>query len=254
MFQNAVRIVRPQVSPVVFARRRANSTATAYVAGAALILNPDGWFITADHVIDGAEKEAQQVADRAGKEIQGPADQVINFGWTIGFSGAGIEGYWRIPDEDLAIGKLADYAAPAGHLFPEFVTKDPEPGAVLCRVGFPFSGPISISWAPSGFVFAANQTEVPPFVNPAMVSRVVQGRPAWIETSGAGLPGHSGGPLVNAAGHVCGIDSQTRHLPRQLRDGGTHIMTVGRVVPAHAIRGHLDALGINYYVGGPVHV
>ena len=249
MFQNAVRIVRSQVSPIVVARRTASGKASCRVIGAALVINPDGWFITVDHVLASLEKNAREVTESL--EDQGRPDRVTHLASAVGFTGARIRDAYRFPENDLAIGKLAGYTAPEGHVFPVIPLRDPEPGAVLCRIGFPFSGPIPIRWTqPGGFRFATSQTEVPPFLNQAMVSRIVPGNPSWIETSGAGLPGHSGGPLVDSEGRVCGIDSGTRHIPRKLEGNETYIMTVGRVIPVRKITGHLDTLGVQYRSGG----
>ena len=50
MFQDAIKAVYPRVVPILFARRLADGKADCQAVGAAVMINTDGWFVTAGHI------------------------------------------------------------------------------------------------------------------------------------------------------------------------------------------------------------
>ena len=115
------------------------------------------------------------------------------------------------PEPDIGFGKLTNY--PVMQDYPRLRSRPIEVGEFLCRVGFPFTKKIPTTWTKEGGFNLTDPFPVPGFVNEAMVSRFFRlpGGGEWIETSSPGLKGQSGGPLIDTAGFVCGIQANTGH-------------------------------------------
>ena len=95
---------------------------------------------------------------------------------------------------------------------------DIQPGAMLCRLGFPFpefsnfhlnTQNQCLEWTNSG------NKRSPRFPIEGMLTRFLgdkNGKVYGMEMSTPGLRGQSGGPLFDASGKVCGMQSRTKHL------------------------------------------
>ncbi|MYC34790.1 MAG: trypsin-like peptidase domain-containing protein [Chloroflexi bacterium] len=236
LFQQAIETVRPQVIPLGIATKLPDSDPACGIAGAGMIINPDGWFITAQHIFNEIGKLHQQIV--AAQETDTPPETVSRYTVFFGPPRVSLERLIPCPEIDLCIGKLKNYTAPSGFIFPTFRSRPLGLGEILCRIGFPLLDPVPVKWDNStGFEVATSSLDVPHFVNDAMVSRLVMTPtgPRWIETSTPGIPGQSGGPLVDTGGLICGLDSHVeKYSPRPNR---AH--TIGRAVHVHAIREEL---------------
>lgn len=201
-----------------------------------MIINRDGWFITAQHIFDEAGKLHQQIVAAQKKDT--PPDDASHFTIIFGPPRASLERLIPCPEIDFCIGRLKNYSAPPGFIFPTFRSRPLGLGEFLCRIGFPLLDPVPVKWDNSkGFQIANRSLDVPHFVNEAMVSRLVMTPtgPHWIETSTPGIPGQSGGPLVDTGGLICGIESHSQ----QYSTAPDRAQTIGRAVHVHAIREQL---------------
>ena len=139
-------------------------------------------------------------------------------------------------------------------------------GSFLCRLGFPFpefnnfrynEAQDGIEWTSTGI------TGSPSFPIEGMVTRFMSdGQIYGIELSTPGLRGQSGGPLFNAAGHVCGMQFATAHLhlgfdmkEKEVIAGGEKIVAtnqpflhVGQCIHADVITAFLGEHGIRYHL------
>lgn len=204
-----------------------------------MIINSEGWFVTVHHIF----RDLRQFYEK----LQDDHPEGLHWATFFGPPGVTTERMDHYPEIDLCVGKLASFTPPPAYAFPAFRGQSPPPGEILCRIGYPLLEPIPVTWSePEGFQIAKRSLSIPPFVNEAMVSRILrtQSGPRWLETSTPGLPGQSGGPIVDVHGLVCGIHSSSAEFaPKPPR---TVPITTGRAVHVAAIRQTLDTLGISY--------
>ena len=239
--------------PIVVAWRTAKDE-VGWGIGAGMIVNDDGWFITAGHILQQIANLEKQVSaydpSRSKKRNQTTATHYVSiFGGTKAHLGKAL-----LEDKvDLGVGKLENFIAPKDHVFPRLRVREVEQGELLCRVGFPFVDTIRLQWTKgNGFTFT-NLFPVPLFVNEALVSRfmAVPESGIWIETSSPGLKGQSGGPLVDSDGLICGIQVNTVHYPLGFEGTGRNqVLNVGRAVHIDTVRGFLDNHGIKHCTEG----
>jgi hypothetical protein len=128
----------------------------------------------------------------------------------------------------------------------------------------------STRWMPPSTKSAARSiyravSRCPRFALEGIVSRFqavkVEGRetPAtFIETSSPGLRGQSGGPLLDVAGRVCGVQSHTAHLDLGFdasyqRDGERVVerqfLNIGRASHVDGVLAFLDEHGVSHQTG-----
>ena len=246
MFQNACNALRPAPIPIVIVVRRQQGE-VAHAIGAGIIINDEGWFVTAGHIVAKIGVLDQQVGDYRQGHRTGQND-VTDYAAIMGDTNAQLSGAVVNSELDIGAGKLEGYNAPPGHVFPRFRVREVEQGELLCRLGYPFVDSIRASWVPDrGFSFT-NLFPVPVFVNEALVSRFAQRDDGvWIETSSPGLKGQSGGPLVDSDGCICGIQINTRHYPLGFEGSGRdQVLNVGRAVHVESVKRFLDTNNINY--------
>ena len=261
MFQKACRELGQTILPIVTASVNEEG-GVAWGIGAGMIVNEEGWFITAGHILKGIDDLEKQVLKyRSGnirkenrkksrkKDRPKVTDYAVLFGQFQNTSMAEMKFEGNL---DLGFGRLEGFVAPQDYKFPRFRNRDVEPGELFCRIGYPFlPDHVQVSWSKDkGFVFT-NLFPVPMFVNEALVSRFVNlGAGRWIETSSPGLPGQSGGPLVDTDGFVCGIQVNTMHYPLFEGPGKNQVLNVGRAVHVETIRMALNDFNIEHHTGG----
>ena len=251
MFQRACANVRQTLMPVVLAWReqKGKQCRLKYSIGAGLMINEEGWFVTAGHILNLIASLDAQEKDQQPRKRSGDGYRVTHYAPIFGSAG-GLGGSGHLHnEEDLAICKLENYSAPQGHVFPKFRTAEVEQGELLCRLGYPFVENIGLTWSQEkGFEFT-NLFPIPLFVNEALVSRFAKlpSGGSWIETSSPGLRGQSGGPLIDPDGLICGIQVNTAHYRLEFEgDGRNQVLNVGRAVDVKTVRRLLDARGVAY--------
>ena len=175
-------------------------------SGSGVVLRSDGYIVTNNHVVAGA--------DRAGGSIvvvfaDGTQDEAELVGATS--------------DYDLAVVKVARSGLTA---LPLGDSEDVVVGDQVVAVGAPLGLQGTVT---SGIVSAVNR--------PVTAGDI--GGPAFIDaiqTDAAINPGNSGGPLVNLAGEVIGINSAIAQLPGSAIVSGTGSIGLGFAIPSNQVR------------------
>lgn len=168
--------------------------------GSGFIVDPSGYVLTNAHVVDGADEVVVRLNDGT------PLDAVV-----VGTD----------PDSDLAV-----LSVNAGFDLPAVTLGDSDairPGNLVLALGSPFGFENSVS---AGIVSAQNRA----------ISRDPFQR--FIQTDAAIYPGNSGGPLVNMAGEVIGVN--TAVVAEGRSSGG-----VGFALPSNLARRVYDQLVAN---------
>ena len=285
MFQTACQQLFRQhtILPIEIAIRL-ESGEVRYGISAAILVNADGWILTAGHVlldmkkVDDAMKEANlhhqqaeeiRIADNLTPKVKRqrlkalgklkpttPLNQAVRIGrqTTKGWDGK------IFNPADVGILKVNDFTIPDGYDPPCFRTEPLDIGEMVCRAGYPFYQ-AAVTWDEKANRFVSREESVPLFVNEGIVSRFMKfelqsvedsiEHTKFIETSSPGLRGQSGGPLIDKDGKICGMQSHTAHYPLDFSpkkgDQTEHqFLNVGRAVHVDTIRWYLDQLNISY--------
>lgn len=247
MFADAYARASQFTHPLIASIRLYDGTVKSSI-GAFLILNPEGWVLTAAHLISVVVKHQQDseriveyeerraVLDAA--ETADPAEQrrlrelsrltepnpewITNLSFWWGSDNIRSSDFTVFPAADLAVTQLEGFKPDMISEYPVF--KDPTTmrcGTSLCRLGFPFHRiKSSFDEETGNFRLDESALPVPRFPIEGIYTRnaVKQpeegGRPVkLLETSSAGLRGQSGGPIFDTQATVYAIQTQTRHLP-----------------------------------------
>jgi len=243
MFANACRIVRQFTRPVVISRRTYDGSLSASI-GTFVVLNNEGWILTAFHILDLIQNLIASKVELTvwqGKETEilekglpkrERTRQMQSIGHPTKDAVAETSTWWSwdrtqlveasaIPSGDLAVGRLEPFDPTWVSTYP--VLKDPgrglDQGTSLCRMGFPFHSQ-KPEWDETQRAFSLQPGTVPPlFPIEGILTRMIGiGRHeagyeiSCIETSSPGLLGQSGGPIFDRQGTVWGIQSKTIHL------------------------------------------
>ncbi len=153
-------------------------------SGSGVILDPAGYIITNNHVVEGARR-VQVLLSPSLREAAKGTSIVEGRGLLLGARIVGVD-----PETDLAVLKV-EFPAPLPYL-PLGDSDELFQGQFVFAFGSPLGLTNSVSM---GVVSAlARQLES-------------EGRMIYIQTDAAVNPGNSGGPLVNTAGEVVGINT-----------------------------------------------
>lgn len=175
-YSNAVVDVVDRVSPAVVhvQVRSVRKGRVGQGSGSGVVVSPDGLVLTNNHVIDGAQSISLSQGDgqRFGARLVG-----------------------RDPDTDLAVlraetSERLKYARLAN-------SKTLRPGQIAIAIGNPLGFQSTVT---AGIISAVGRSLRAE--NGRLIDDVIQ-------TDAALNPGNSGGPLVNSAGHVIGINTAT---------------------------------------------
>jgi hypothetical protein len=271
VFTQSIEIASGFTSPYVGLRRRADGEVFTTI-GAFVVLDADGWVLTAGHVVD------EILAAQTGNEMAGDA----------GEGGGGVTAHtelWAVPGfmstrprlVEAQVNRVADIGVCRLEPFdPEAICAVPvlrdtlrapiEQGMSVCRLGFPFCDvPATYDTDRDEFTFDERAFPVPRFALDGIVARFNRRfgddgttSALYIETSTPGLRGQSGGPLLDTAGRVCGVQSHTAHIDlgfdaRYPTDVGTvterQFLNVGTATHVDEVRAMLDAVGVKYRLG-----
>ena len=293
MFETALEIAGAFTFPYVGLRRKHDGAVFSTV-GAFIVVNSQGWAITAAHLmaeIVQAKQSARAAADldariaelkrKNGKRSNKERHELEQLETRKrGFLSHSAE-IWALPgfsethphiaehhiaaNADVAAFRLTPFDATVIAHYPDFREGQAsvKPGTAVCRVGFPWHHVETTFDDASGFVVGTG-FPVPTFAIDGMVSRFnAQQFPdgsecTYIETSAPGLRGQSGGPLLDAEGRVCGLQSGTAHYDlgfdaSYVRNGKKVVerqfLNVGRALHVDDIKRFLDSLEIAYSIG-----
>jgi hypothetical protein len=243
MFRNACSIAREFTRPV-FLCKQAISGACSSGIGSFVIVNDEGWIVTAGHIIEGLENLIREEAANAAlmteaqidsdpslskkqkydlkKDLRNRPDHATRrAGANWSFPGSQLVDVSRHDNVDLAIGRLEPFDKSWISTYPVFKdpTKDFHPGASLCKYGFPFNS-VTPAWDGAANAFIVPGNPLPLFPIEGIFTReidIVPDGPAgpynlrYVETSSPGLMGQSGGPTFDVHGAIWAIQSQTHH-------------------------------------------
>ena len=249
MFSKAVPVAAGFTRPMVISSRTTQGACSSTI-GAYVVVNREGWILTAGHLLD-IVRQHQESARR----YQGYRGNVVEFHRDVAadkrFRKRGVRTFHRpgassvrnhsvwwgvdgarlvearlAPAADLALGRIEPFDPASVPRFPVF--KDPshgyEPGRSLCKLGFPLHH-IEPEYDEKTDTFRLPEGSVPlpAFPLEGMFTRVVhtrapggggEGEPGpFIETSTPTLIGQMGGPVFDAEAVVWGIQSHTMHHP-----------------------------------------
>jgi len=163
MFANAYRIAAAFTLPVVISSRL-QSGACAGAVGACVVVNRDGWILTAAHLMaeimrqqqsagrhrahknDIRQFEQDTTADKRFRKskvrtfARPGADSVLDHSVWWGQDGVQLVDAVMQPAADLALGRLQPFDPDSVAHYPVFKTpgEDYAPGRSLCKLGFPF--------------------------------------------------------------------------------------------------------------------
>jgi hypothetical protein len=211
VFEDAAERAGEYTCPFVGLRRRPDKSVFSNI-GAFIVLNREGWVLTAAHLMNeiAASRRTDQVAEAV--EI-----------WAIpGFSESHptIAENIVLPAADLALVRLEPFDPGQIAAYPTLRPEDESvrPGMPIARLGYPFHE-VKADFDEERKSFdITSGFPVPRFVSDGIVSRFRASRTddgveyEYIQTSTPGLRGQSGGPLLDEAGRVCGVQSKTVHF------------------------------------------
>jgi hypothetical protein len=275
MFAQAIRTASQFTYPYVGLRRQACGQAYSTIA-AFVVVNDEGWALTSGHVVEEILAIGREVpdVDVPAEGEPGAENACIDHIeiWALpGFEGVrvGIAEAVIRPLSDLALVKLDPFDAAWIAEYPQLRDPDKHPveqGMSVCRLGYPFHN-IQATWDEERHEFSLppGSFPVPSFALDGVVARFQlilaedgSGSATFIETSTPGLRGQSGGPLFDAEGRVCGIQSRTIHLDlgfdaRFSANGQTvterQFLNVGAATHVTDVMSLLDEAQVAYRVG-----
>lgn len=240
MFSAAYQVVRSFTRPVAMSWRTMNGNVKCGLA-TFIVVNKDGWIITAAHVLNISSARAQHVIEKQAYDAQRSAiatDPNLSSGQRKKQNSRLIpnpdwitdDSLWWCQDKavasavyvdaaaDMAIVKLENFDTSTIQIYPKFKdpSTDPPPACSLCRLGFPFVN-VTASHDPAKGFTLENFVLPPMFPNDGIHTRILidtqSGRTIkFIETSTPGLMGQSGGPLFDTRGDIWGIQCRTAFL------------------------------------------
>lgn len=211
MFKNAYQQASNFTHPVLMSTRFKNGKVESGV-GSFVIINKEGWLVTAAHMLGGL---------RAIKDPKN--DTITHHALWWGNDKHIIKRFHLLDGNDLAIGQIENYDPNFQKSYPKFI--DPSQlqiGTSLCKLGFPFHEVKATFHAKNGrFTYAKNVFPIPRFPIDGIYTRNASTGKSedgkyeylYLETSTPGLRGQSGGPIFDIDGNIYAIQSQTRHLP-----------------------------------------
>ena len=290
MFRTACTTARAFTRPVILCRQTVSGACSSSI-GSFIVINDDGWIVTAGHMVDQIKAlldeeattknhPAALAAIQANTSLSGKQkydqikalgkvgpDSTNRAGVKWGGTDANLIDVKRHPDIDIAVGRLDTFDPASITSYPVFKdpSKDCDPGASLCKYGYPFHS-VTPTWDDTAGKFDVGANPIPMFPIEGIFTRLVNIIPSsgtspyplqYVETSSPGLRGQSGGPTFDVHGAVWGIQSQTHHFPLGFnppvpgaKNGETEhqFLNVGWGVHSATVIGVLQELGVNHAV------
>ncbi len=281
MFAEACRIAKGFTRPVATSIRFQDGTVSTSL-NSFIVVNREGWVITAGHTFDSLRKfenDVKKIEEIRSMSSHGEGSPgtvktdpklIQNHSFWWGWDGVAMSEAVVDRKIDIALVKLAKFKPEMVRNYPVFA--DPSSfniGSSVCRVGHPFVDP------PTEFDPQRNAFRIPKidsdaaiFVNDGIVSKLITVKKAgnsqfdamYFDTSTPGYRGQAGGPLVDVSGRVCGMQINTLALPFGFRTIGggernpieDQFCCVGRAVHVRTLRQFMDSKNIRYNTDGNV--
>lgn len=245
MFADAVEKAQQFTHPLIICKRLVDGSCVAGL-GAYVVLNDDGWILTAGHILkeletcskesrhfqdyqaklaksEGLPKRERQAARRSLTQPKAKSARNWSAIWTDQAINGGqnpiVKDAKGIAEVDLGIARLEPFDASRVKAFPVIVNPDHiRMGTSLVRLGFPFHSLEPTFSEAEGFVIPPGALPVPFFPIDGIATRNVnvtggpkRGFPVqFLETSSPGLKGQSGGPIIDRDANIWGIQSKTQ--------------------------------------------
>lgn len=273
MFADACENMMKCTFPLISSKHMVDGSSSSGI-GTFVVINPDGWAITAAHVLiemvqhrESVRKlnELREWNSSHPEEIRTPDPKWSDHHsiW-LGIPGAEIETAYLNTEIDLAVFKMKNFRKDSVKYYPTF--KDPSKlrvGTSICRLGFPFTdAATTFNDEKKLFMINPGVLPVPFFPNDGMYTRnVVEGKTKdedafdkmFLETTTPGLRGQSGGPIFDRFGNIMGIQARTVHMRTGFRpkagpnDPPTEqFMNLGLGVHVRTIIQVLERKGVKY--------
>ena len=243
MFAKACERVYKFTRPLIISTRTVDGTVSSS-CGTFIIINPEGWILTAGHLFDSFVKYQQDMkkikeveeinARKASMAVPGAMTLpdtiqldpkwITNHSFWWGGDGLRITSVYVNREIDIALAKLDGFRPDMVQEYPIF--RDPDtmrPGTSICRTGFPFANiATDFDEGSKSFRIRNGVLPLPFFPNDGIHTRNVlkQNKSKegnydmlYVETSTPGLQGQSGGPIFDTNGHIYAMQVQTNHIP-----------------------------------------
>ncbi|WP_400256979.1 serine protease [Methanomethylophilus alvi] len=243
MFAKACERVYKFTRPLIISTRTVDGTVSSS-CGTFIIINPEGWILTAGHLFDSFVKyqqdmkkikEVEEINARKASmavpgamtlpdTIQPDPKWITNHSFWWGGDGLRITSVYVNREIDIALAKLDGFGPDMVQEYPIF--RDPDtmrPGTSICRTGFPFANiATDFDEGSKSFRIRNGVLPLPFFPNDGIHTRNVlkQNKSKegnydmlYVETSTPGLKGQSGGPIFDTNGHIYAMQVQTNHIP-----------------------------------------
>ena len=243
MFAKACERVYKFTRPLITSTRTVDGTVSSS-CGTFIIINPEGWILTAGHLFDSFVKYQQDMkkikeveeinARKASMAVPGAMTLpdtiqldpkwITNHSFWWGGDGLRITSVYVNREIDIALAKLDGFRPDMVQEYPIF--RDPDtmrPGTSICRTGFPFANiATDFDEGSKSFRIRNGVLPLPFFPNDGIHTRNVlkqnKSREGnydmlYVETSTPGLKGQSGGPIFDTNGHIYAMQVQTNHIP-----------------------------------------
>lgn len=243
MFAKACERVYKFTRPLIISTRTVDGTVSSS-CGTFIIINPEGWILTAGHLFDSFVKYQQDMkkikeveeinARKASMAVPGAMTLpdtiqldpkwITNHSFWWGGDGLRITSVYVNREIDIALAKLDEFRPDMVQEYPIF--RDPDtmrPGTSICRTGFPFANiATDFDEGSKSFRIRNGVLPLPFFPNDGIHTRNVlkQNKSKdgnydmlYVETSTPGLKGQSGGPIFDTNGHIYAMQVQTNHIP-----------------------------------------
>lgn len=240
MFKKAYEVSSKFTFPLIVAIRFYDKT-LEFGLGAFVIINDDGWIMTAAHnvlapfVFNEHQEKIKDYTDKVerinsnnklnekqrkalARAIKPNMKWVTDFAIFLGGQLVKIEEFYIYPEHDIAFFRLEKKAISGITNFPKIINPDSiSPGTSLLKVGYPF---IEVK---GSFNDETNAFELPRDIFPVpfypiegiytrdVANGTTQDKSMnilFLETSSPGLKGQSGGPICDVEGNIYAIQSQ----------------------------------------------
>ena len=245
MFNKAYNIANKFTLPLIVTLRFFDNTIEGGL-GSFIVLNDEGWCITAAHNFGAAfaynqnqleMKDYQDKVDKINSNKQIKDNQkkalargikpnkkwVTDFAILLGGQPINILQNFIYGENDLAIFQIDPLVIKGQTIFPKIKdSNNISPGTSLCKLGYPFVEVIpTFDTNTKQFALPPALLPVPLFPIEGIYTRdLLHGKTAdgsmdilFLETSSPGLKGQSGGPIFDIEGNIYSIQSQNVTLP-----------------------------------------